>query len=275
MELLLSVGVLVRIVNIMKRRIFVFSLAVLMILPLSGCTTPMFVRGPHPDLFVVATHSLLGVSGEPFENPTILETDAFGRTMFAYTGLTVVGGSGTPGVLAVLIAQRTTGGYSYFYSGINFILYQLRPGTISDLGYRHVLSEDFIMEVFSEEQIEQLKMENSWNEELNEDRFFRVRVSRHTKWNTLPRVPTEVIRETLVAQLPDVHIPPRPHYAPLTMDKNGNLIYFAQVRHYPGFLFMFDADGNLTGVMELTDLWDYRDELREFKEAHGWSFYYR
>ena len=72
------------------------------------------------------------------------------------------------------------------------------------------------------------------------------------------------------------------------MDNNGNVIFFMRgsyrsvetqrLAHYPSFLFMFDAEGNLvedTGIMELTDLWDYRNQLREFKEINGWSFYYR
>ena len=67
--------------------------------------------------------------------------------------------------------------------------------------------------------------------------------------------------------------------------KNENVIIFMRSHRreegrsifYPAFIFMFDGYGNLiedTGVLELTDMWNYREQLREFKEVNGWSFYF-
>jgi len=254
------------------KRITTFILVALMLLPLAGCSP--LAGGSHPELFVVATHSLLGVSGLNREDVIILEEDDFGRVMFAYGGSTIA--SDRPGatfnILAVLIAQRTTRRYSYFYDGINFILHEIEgdwwPTALE------FLSEAFIMEHFSEEQLEQLKEGNSWNEELNEDRFFRVRALRGDKRRHLRTVSEEAQREAFPVSGSFSVL----NSVPLTMDRYGNVLYFMRSWAGRSFLVMFDRDGNLiedTGVMELYDPWDYRDQLREFKEANGWSFYYR
>ena len=275
----------------MKKKAIGVILSALILLSLVGCKDYLMYGGSHPELYVVAINSLLGVRGGFIEDILILEEDTYGRVMFAYVGGTSASDERTPfNILAVLIAQRTTETYSYFYSGINFILHGI---AIAPRGQyrlvREFLSEGFVMERFSEEQLEQLKMENSWNEPLNENGFFRVPVSRGRKENYLTTVSRETQQETYLTAVEGANIIVEQDSIPLTMDKNGNVIFFMRGRrhdreetpvwvYYPAFLFMFDADGNLiedTGIMELTDLWDYRDQLREFKEVNGWSFYYR
>lgn len=262
------------------KRALAFILAALMLLSFAGCHPP--AGGSRPDLFVVATHSLLGVWGSGLEDTMILEEDDFGRVMFAYLGRTRTSDNhDTPfNILAVVVAQRPGRGvfarHSYFYDGVNVIFCEVE---VQPEGYQlpyahHFLNEDFVMEHFFEEQLEQLKAENSWNEELNRDKFFRVRVARGNKSRHMTNVFVETQREafwdasSLGRALSHAHL----GSIPLTMDKNGNVIYF-----WERWIFMFDSDGELIegAVMELTDLWDYRDELREFKEANGWAFTYR
>ena len=272
----------------MKKRVLTLVLAVLMIFSFIGCSDPTLYDGSHPELFVVATHSLLGVWGGWGEVVLVLEEDAFGRVLFAYAGFS--SGSdigGALNILAVLVSQRTTETHSYFYSGINVISHEIAM-QVRDFNSSasEFLSEDFVMEHFTEEEIAQLKAGNSWNEELDEDRFFRARISRRRKSLYMTNVSEEALREAYLAVVEIDSFNAERDSIPLTMDKNGNIIFFIQGRRfeprvtirYPTFLFMFDADGNLiegTGVMELIDLWDYCDQLREFKEANGWSFYYR
>ena len=251
------------------KRVLAFILAVLMSLSFIGCHPP--AGDSRPDLFVVATHSLLGVLGRTYEDTMVLEEDDFGRVMFAYLGNTKTSSRSHRmyNIVAVAIAQRTTRRYSYFYDGINVIFHEV--GVPDGPTALEFLNEVFVKEHFSEEQLEQLKVENSWNEELNEDRFFRVRVARGDKRRHMTRASEEAFPSGRTG-------------IPLTMDRNGNVIYFSRSHSNagvgfspPGFLFMFDSDGELIegAVMELTDLWDYRDELREFKEANGWAFTYR
>jgi len=253
------------------KRVLAFMLAVLILLSFAGCTPP--AGNVNPELFVVASHSLLGVLGRDREDVFILEEDDFDRVMFAYLGHTVT--SDRPhdmfNILAVAIVQRTTRRYSYFYDGMNVIFREIEVS--GSLWAADFLSEEFVMEYFTEEQLEQLREENSWNEELNEDRLFRVRVARGDKRRHLTYVPEE-------AQEAAIPIPGEfwaRRSMPLTMDKNENVIYFMRGWDGRGFLLMFDSDGDFIegAVMELYDLWDYRDQLREFKEAHGWSFTYR
>ena len=265
------------------KKLLILTLTLLMMLSLTGCI-PM--GGRHPELFVVASNSLLGVLGRDRENTVILDEDDFGRVMFAYGGHTVTSDgrhTATFNILAVLIAQRTTETHSYFYDGVNFILREVELERDQIATMERI--ETLALEYFTEEQLERLKEENDWNRELDESRFFRVPVSRRPKEDFMTRVPERTRREVYLA----VSGAPRSSRGiPLTMDKNGNVIYFImgssfdsdtqEWTFYRAFLFMFDANGELiegTGTMELFDLWDYRDELIAFKEANGWSFYYR
>ena len=159
----------------MKKRVNGVVLSVLILLSLVGCKDYLMYGGSHPELYVVAINSLLGVRGGFIEDTLILEEDTFGRVMFAYVGGTLASDKRTVfNILAILIAQRTTETHSYFYPSINFILYEIDGRQYQNT--RDFLSEDFVMKRFTEEQLEKLKMENSWNEELNDNRFFRVPV---------------------------------------------------------------------------------------------------
>ena len=253
----------------MKNNVFAFTLAVLILLSSAGCTIPFYYDGSHPELFVVATHSLLGVRGGIGEDILILEDDAFGRIMFAYVGSTLARNNmAFYNILAILIAQKTTEEHSYFYPGINFILYEINvpnrsPQRVS--AKELFFDEDFVMERVYEGQLDQLKIENSWNEKLNEDEFFRVPISRHNKARYMTSVSEEAQQEAYLATIGDVQFHRNAGSIPLTMDKNGNVIFFVRGSRrdnatwifYPAVLLMFDADGNLienTGAMELTDL---------------------
>ena len=274
----------------MKKRL-VLALIILAVFMLAACDDYTFYDGRHPELFVIASHSLLGVSGGLWEDIMILDEDAFGRILFAYSGFTITNDSRSSfNILAVLVAQRTTETHSYFYGGDNFILAEISLNRSQVRSVRDFLDEPFVMQHFTVEQIEELKTENSWNEELNEDRFFQVQISRRNKEQYLTHVTQETQQEAYRAVVSFAeHSRFRPRRGvPLTMDRDGNVIFFMRERSYdsstqimsfyPAFLFMFDSGGELiadTGTMELTDLWNYRDQLREFKEANEWNFYYR
>jgi len=263
------------------KRILALFLAVLMLFPFTGCTPP--AGNVNPELFVVASHSLLGVLGRDREGVLIIDEDDFGRVMFAYAGNTIT--SNRPGamynILAVAIVQRTTRQHSYFYDGINIIFLEIDV----DCGPSALdfLDKDFVLERFSEEQLEQLKEENDWNEEIKEDRFFRVRVARGDKTRHMTSVSEEAKRGAFEEAFGEAFEEATfgsvfflRSSIPLTTDQDGNVLFL--ISAVRTFLLMFDSDGTLieeTGIMELYDLWNYRDQLREFKEANGWAFYYQ
>lgn len=73
---------------------------------------------------------------------------------------------------------------------------------------------------------------------------------------------------------------------PLTTDTNGNTIYImagqnldckeGENDYLNSYLVMFDKNGQLipnTGVQEIKDVLGYKEQLKEFKEASGWSLY--
>jgi len=269
------------------KRVLLFLLVLLMITSLSSCGPSRFSPvSRRLALQLVAIHSLLGTSGPYGEDAIeVLEEDELGRVMFAFSGSIATGDDGTAtryGILAVLIAQKIPESLThvYFYDGINFILHQLELGEIRNSAS---LTEAFVMERFTEEQLEQLKEENDWNMELDEDRLFRVPVSPRRKVRYMTDVSQQTVEEAFSAVSEGFR-----RSFPLTMDRNGNVIHFVrganhdrdtqELTFFSSVLLMFDRNGNLiegTGTMILEDLWDYREELRAFKEANGWAFYYR
>ena len=276
----------------MLKKMLVLILTALMLLSLTACGYRY--GGRHTELHSVAIHSLLGVRGHEWEDTFILEEDDFGRAMFSFLGRTIISEELIDefNILSILIVQRTTGwrwltdwitgSYAYFYSGINFISTEVEGSLIANFYDLHTLLAGATGH-FSEEQIAQLKEENDWNREIDENRLFRVRTSRRIKESYMTYVPEEAQRKAFAAVSQTFH--PRSSVA-LTMDANGNVIYFMKDARIPtrrrrsAYLFMFDRDGNLipeTGTMHLPDeyLWDYREILWEFKEANGWSFSYR
>ena len=88
----------------MKKRL-VLALIILAVFVLSACDDYTFYDGSHPELFVIASHSLLGVSGGLWEDIMILDEDAFGRILFAYSGFTITNDPASSfNILAVLVA---------------------------------------------------------------------------------------------------------------------------------------------------------------------------
>jgi len=259
----------------MKKLATLCALLLLSVL-LVGCGV---YRGEHRDLHAVAINSLLGIFGCPEDVVRVIETDEYGRTLFAFRRASNEGVSEADHVLALLISQKSTSEHAYFYDGYN-VIFCMFDG--SERWGR--LSPETVFNHFSVEEVERLKADNDWGKEINEDRLFRIPIRGY-------KPDTVSIRKQRAAfgEVSDYPTYFRTSFSgPLTTDKNGKTLYLlagftsdakAGIRFFtPPVLAMFDKDGNLiedTGLKEITDIWDYRDELREFKESNNWSFYYR
>jgi len=263
----------------MKKLLF-FALIILLLLAPTGCVPtgcqpdPLRYNGKYPELHVVATNSILGVLGQDADNILVLDEDDFGRVMFAFTGDT-----SHEEVIAVLVAQKTTKTHSYFYDGANDIFCPLR------VAWPYKLTRDLVSERFTDEQIAQLKQDNDWNKEIDDSKLFKAEIT-IKKNNDIVPWSKRVAAYEQASPIGEVTFDDHYSYnALLTTDADGKSIYYIRGRLYVSgaksfvftgsYLFMFDKDGTLidkTGTEEVTDFWNYHDQLRRFKEINGWRF---
>lgn len=219
---------------------------------------------------VIANDSILGVSGNWDDNDAIIETDDYGRVLYAFLGSTALYEGR---VLSLGIAQSTTKTHSYFYDGVNEIHLEYPEGLKKDI--KTIKIEDY----FDIDKINQLKIDNDWNKPLDPSRFFEV------DFETVKEKP---ISDTILKKVYEPLSEKINSCTLLTWDKNGLMLYFMIGIEYddklkkntygPAYLVMFDKDKKVipqTGIQQLdVSLFDdYRAVLNAFKQANGWSFY--
>lgn len=219
---------------------------------------------------VIANESILGVNGYFYDNNTIIETDDYGRVLYAFLGKSSMYNGR---VLSLGISQSTTKTHSYFYDGINEIHVPYPSGSKDDIETIQIGN------YFNIDRINNLKTANDWNKPLVSDHFFEV------KFATVKEKP---ISENILRKVSKQLSENIDSYSFLTRDKNGLMLYFMVAREYddsidkyiigPAYVVMFDKDKNVipdTGIQQLdVSLFnDYQEFLNTFKRANGWSFY--
>jgi hypothetical protein len=251
----------------MKKIIGIISLILILIIHLTGCDDFQKYLGEHPDLHVIATNSLLGVLGHQGDDIQILEEDHYGRKLFSFLGGTT---NSENYILAVLISQKTTKTDSYFYDNINFIICELDNYTKVD--------KDTILQYFTSEQIEVLKQINDWDKETGSQKLFKVHITR----KKIDKIPIRIQRKAFEKVSNDYHAT---YSVPLTTDASGKTLYYMRGMKYDdktreyfftkSYLLMFDKNQKIiegTGIMEITDLWNYQQKLKEFKVINNWDY---
>lgn len=252
------------------KRIISFLMAISIVLVATSCDCFSCYKGNNIELWTVALNSLLGVSGFESDGILILEEDNFGRRMFAYNGY-----SSNGHILAVLISQKTTDDKSYFIDGVNSVICQIEQDYPTK-----PIDEGLISEHFTKEQLDKLKEENDWNKEIDEGKLFGVKITRMKP----DPVPIRKQRKAF-STASDENDFDSGYSTLLATDKNGKLLYYMRGNRYndekddyeftKSYLVMLDKNGNLieeTGIEELKDLWNYREQLKKFKESNNWSF---
>ena len=227
-------------------------LAVVLIIPtivilyLSGGyreTDPVYT-GEYPELFSVASSSLLGMGRDlRWDQPLIvvLEEDVHGRVLFEYQE-----GSLPP---SRLIIQSVGDGYAYFYPHYNFMLN-------------------------TQESIENLKQVNSWNQKMSDtSEFVRVRIVHERETGPAPPEILESARRVLFPNSPPISDISYISYSLIFLrtDNYGRSIYATSSTQ---FVILFQPDHTFdpeTSILEITERNRYQTELRLFMEANGWD----
>ena len=243
-------------------KIFVAILIVIMITTGSSCFTiydlPFMVspyddRNNHPELFSIAINSVLGTRGRGGNGAdrlqiTVIEEDNFGRKMFLYFEMKVISR------YSLHISQTSDDQYVYFYPDFNFI-----SGPTDE---------------FSIEEIEELKRKNDWNMEIDLSKSVKVEIVREKGKGPLTQTQMSSLYNKVFLGEDNYNFPSS--YIFLTTDDYGRSIYLGigrpSIGRYVVMLFGPDSsyDENKS-YFELTDLFSYQEELKQFKELNNWN----
>jgi len=243
--------------------------------------------GEYVDLNSQVTNSILGTLYPATNTIVVVDEDAFGRRLFAcrnevFTAYSKMGGSGGE-VFGIFVTQKTDEEYVYFYPDYNFIIYpyERNPGgeepsyedELTLLSQNYAISND----------IEKLKQKNDWEKPFDESMCVEVKVSRtdrdyESRLANKPLISDEARQKAYKQVLPQAVFYPGLFYY-LTSDEYDRHIYFFRGldendEYTKSYVVMFNKDGSFdskNGIMEITDLWNYQDDLKAFKERNGWD----
>jgi len=254
-----------------KKAFFASIIILFFVCPLMGCQFTGY-KGEHPELYTVAVNSLLGMKGYHSHGDAIIkliEEDAFGRKLFSYYEDSYYG-EGWPNSFSYLICQKEDGAYVYYYADYSFISKEWNGLELP----------------FTNEEIEELKMENDWGKEINEEKLVKVEISRKKNEPNvkIERKDYDILFQKIAEEKgrkgDGTMVYPYPIY--LTSDTYGRLIYYATAIHKDmdkedvelHLVIIFNPDGSYdedTCVLELKDLYNYQDDLKDLKEANNWN----
>jgi len=246
---------------------------------------PYSYSGDYPELLTVAINSLLGAEGfllsEVKFSPKIeiLAEDEYGRILFAYCE-----GS----CLSFIILQTSDNRYSYYYPDYNFISTSLSEKAFFD----EQIFNDELQNAFSEENIRGLKEKNDWGKEIDESKYVKAEIVRRKiePDSKIKKASFEILFKKIARETGyegDDTLFRNSIYC--TLDDYGRMLYFGYVvgrfaygnvgdldtpPRYFHLALIFNSDGSYnedTCIMELTDLFNYQDDLKAFKERNGWN----
>jgi len=207
--------------------------------------------GDYPELYSIAIHSLLGSTGYDFSERkfdsevTVIKEDNYGRKIFLYFENNIVS------TYSIIISQKVDDNYSYFYPDYNFI---------------SAADNDFL-----EEAIEELKRKNDWDMPINTGKCVKVEIVRKKSGGP---VNSGTLLELYSKTLGDDAFYHLSYIEFFTIDNYDRSIYFGFGKSERYVVMLFKPDGTYDEskcVMELTDLYSYQDELKEFKDLNDWN----
>ena len=238
-------------------RIIIFIILIIIVISTTSCINVHGYsddyQGDYPELYSIAINSVLGARGylNDGRGPrsseiTIMEEDSFGRKIFLYFEMKMIS------TYSLHISQTINDQYAYFYPDFNFI-----SGPTDE---------------FSEEAIEALKRKNDWDMEIDLSKCVKAEIVRRK--GSGPLGSSQILPLYRKALGEDAHGNPLIVY--FITDDYGRSMYlgyglFSIGRH---IVMMFNPDGSYDeniGYFELTDLFSYQEELKQFKELNNWN----
>ena len=258
----------------MKYRLFAFVLAFCLML-LSSCipSDPVFrYEGDRADLAATAIYSIPGTESSPDDVMLALETDQYGRTLYACylsSSFACWDYGASTGVLAVLVMQKCDEDKVYFYGERNY-LFTFVP---ADEG--EGLTAELVSQYFSENELLSLKESNRWDQEMMEnDELLSSAPLQLDKDDMLSKTAEKAIQAKVGSNI---------RYDLLRNDGRNSSLYFVvslvyhedtNSREPTYYIVMLDSTGNVmddgNAVRRLDGFENIADVIREFQEAYGW-----
>ncbi len=235
------------------KKLFAFVLSIMLIFCV-GCDNRDI--GGRYDLYTVAVNSLLGAAGTSVDRPVgiwleVMEEDDYGRTLFYYHEKSEVS------THSLVICQKSTSGYAYYYEDINFI---------------SKAENDF-----TEQEIALLKEANDWGKEIDESRLICKVIIEEKEF-----APIYINYDKIKSTLESI-------YGPLSIsERTGGVIdltsnfkqqtilyvYARQVYKQYNFVIIIDEDSDFdeNAILELEpeDYQNYQEKLKALKLANNW-----
>ena len=246
----------------MKRFILIILLIVTTILTSCGYDG---YSGNHSDLYSVAINSVLWLNGYSWKadfecdpHIEIIDEDHYGRTMFTYYEKYYKGSDIS--FSALIICQYSNEKEVFYYENVNYIVKE-------QVLYSQNLEE------FSEEEIEFLKLNNDWNNEINYDKCIRKEITK-----TKPKVPR--VKETqnlIIDEFALVDGEYSLFIDCLTSNINDSkyLVYgYIRKNEQEGICFIGlveNSDDIKMNIFVPSNVYDYKTEFIEFKELNNWN----
>jgi len=235
-------------------------------------------NGDYPELYSIAVNSVLGtkgyiLSGRQFPpRVRLIEEDSLGRAMFLYFEYESISS------FSLIISQKSDSGYAWYYPDYNFISISEPPPPAGYTGWDPTNSSllDIALEQFSNKEIEKLKNKNDWNNtNIDIDKCEKVKIVRlKAEGPVKKRRLTAFYKKALGDDANPsywINFFARDDYNRSIYVGFGKLRNGVVSRHV---VMLFQSNGSYdekASVMELTDLNNYQDDLKAFKERNNWN----
>lgn len=240
----------------MKRFSMIISFVLLCSFLCTGCRDTHRHYGEYPEYFSIAINSLLGVSGGESDKIEVLEQDSNGRILFLFTTNMWFGDKN--GLCSLMICQKTDEKYAYFYPDYHFVLANTK-------------------EEFTKERTENLKIINDWNQEMDDKKLTKVKIERTKDIdNYAGSQKTKIFEDKDLVDFEIENI----IMTRLGVDKEKRGLYYVDFtdkehNYLRSYMLILNEDYSYedTYLEEIEDVWNYQEQLKEFKELNNWSLY--
>ncbi len=221
-------------------------------------------RQAYPEYFTAVIHSIPGA----YEGDTIrfikLEEDSYGRILFAGMDNFISSPNPNSKSLCLVVIQAVNSGTVSYIEDYNYAIKEITEAS--------ALTTHLVNKVFSNDEIRSLQEQNHWNENWNGLTVVKeISRSREDPFDG-------DYRKKAFSEISQYYNASCDRL--LTVDSRGNAIYVlreynrnaADGSEYGKAYFMWvDTNGAVGAIEEIKDLWDYRDQLIDFKAANGWT----
>ena len=254
----------------MKKTISFVLLLLVLLLSLTGCIKKGYSNheysGEYSDLYTVAINSVLWNNGHSFSADKyansqieIIDRDEYGRILFTYYEKYYAGAGISHSALIVL--QSSNEKEVFYYEDANYIVKEQTLYTQN-------------IEAFENAEIEQLKLENDWNQEIKFDKCIKKEIIKQKQ--VVPyeeQIKNRIVDEfSLTARKYSLFT----HF--LTYDSSNSkfIIYgYIRINEKEGTYFIALAESDNESLKSLkflvpSNVFDCKTDFIDFKEENNW-----